>query len=50
VGNPDQSTAYIKLNRDYFDNAPKPGYVPLRYPHPLIKLAPKAPENLRVIP
>ena len=26
----------IVLNRDYFDNTPKPGYVPLVYPHPLV--------------
>lgn len=25
----------IQANRDYFSNTPKPGYVPLSYPHPL---------------
>ncbi len=26
----------IRLNRDYYDNTPKPGYTPLAYPHPLV--------------
>jgi len=36
VGNPDQSSTYIKPNRDYYDDKPKPGYVPLIYPYPLV--------------
>ena len=38
----------IMLNRDYFDNTPKPGYTPLAYPHPLTLTTsrPSPPSNL----
>ena len=26
----------VQLNRDYYVNTPRPGYVPLTYPHPLV--------------
>jgi hypothetical protein len=56
-GLPDQSSNYIRQGYDYFDNSPKPGYVPLVYPHPLVASgvttgtqAPAAPQSLRVVP
>lgn len=33
--NPDHSSNYIVLNRDYFNGTAKPGYTPYTYPHPL---------------
>jgi hypothetical protein len=51
---PDQSANYIKQGYDYYDNIPKPGYVPLVYPHPLVtglpSTVPAAPQNLRMVP
>jgi hypothetical protein len=35
--------ATIKLNRDYFDNTPMPGYKPYTYPHPLVTGGPLKP-------
>jgi hypothetical protein len=34
--NPDSTTKYVVLNRDYFNNTAKPGYTPYSYPHPLV--------------
>jgi hypothetical protein len=57
VALPDQSSTYIKPNRDYYDNKPKPGYVPLKYPHPLVSASastssqasgPNPPQGLRM--
>jgi hypothetical protein len=52
---PPQSATYIKPDRDYYDNRPKPGYVALTYPHPLVTGAPlrqssasSPPRNLRI--
>jgi hypothetical protein len=47
---------HLKLGRDYFADAPKPGYTPLTYPHPLVKgggslpapEVPSAPSGLRI--
>jgi hypothetical protein len=45
---------YVVLNRDYFMNGPKPGYVGYPYPHPLTlgdsRQPPLPPTNLRVTP
>ena len=41
--NPDSSTIYIVLNRDFFNgNTPKPAYSPFTYPHPLVTNTPTA--------
>lgn len=29
--------SHIRRNRDYYENTPKPGYIPFTYPHPLRK-------------
>lgn len=34
--NPDSTTKYVVLNRDYFNDTAKPGYTPYSYPHPLV--------------
>lgn len=34
--NPDSTTKYVVLNRDYFNNTAKPDYTPYSYPHPLV--------------
>lgn len=34
--NPDSTTKYVVMNRDYFNNTAKPGYTPYSYPHPLV--------------
>jgi len=46
---------HILKDRDYYENVPKPGYVPYVYPHPLVQLdagtptaSPSSPKNLRV--
>ena len=36
IGPNSQGYAVIQLNRDYYDNTPKPGYTPLPFPHPLV--------------
>ena len=49
--NPDHTSDYIQLDRDYFNGTPKPGYTPYTYPHPLTSHGPgpSAPQNLRVV-
>jgi hypothetical protein len=54
-GLPDQSGNYIRQGYDYYDNTPKPGYVPLVYPHPLVSgvttgQPPAPPRNLHLVP
>jgi hypothetical protein len=52
--NPDHSSNYIVLNRDYFIGTAKPSYTPYTYPHPLTQSlgssgsgsSPTAPSNL----
>jgi hypothetical protein len=43
----------IQENRDFFNNTVKPGYVPYRYPHPLVSMnagsPPPPPTGLRVV-
>ncbi|HEY4952008.1 MAG TPA: hypothetical protein VII71_01320, partial [Verrucomicrobiae bacterium] len=36
----------IQENRDFFNNTPKPGYVPFTFPHPLTVSALFPPSNL----
>jgi len=46
------STTHAQANRDWYDNTPKPGYIPFTYPHPLVGAStsspPTAPTNLQV--
>lgn len=34
-GNGQKISDYLQVNRDYYNNTPKPGYQPFTYPHPL---------------
>lgn len=47
------STTNVKVNRDFYNNTPRPGYTPYTYPHPLTLGAtpkpPTAPNNVRII-
>ena len=53
MGWDDGVASYVVLNRDYFTNGPKPGYVVYPYPHPLTlgdsEQVPTAPTNLRIV-
>ena len=43
------TTDFFQSNRDYFlDSGPKPGWTRYSYPHPLRRIAPAPPTNLRV--
>ena len=53
--NPDNSSNYIVLNRDYFNGStPKPGWTPYPYPHPLTQGGggdpPAPPTGLQAVP
>jgi len=41
---------FIRRNEHYFENTPKPGYVPFTYPHPLTAGTVSAPRNVRIVP
>jgi hypothetical protein len=45
------TSSRVQVNRDYYNNVPRPGYVPYVYPHPLVSSwgAPDAPANVRIV-